>query len=130
MSARLAILAFLAVCASALALVLFHHAPAPARGPVLLGSFGRGSTIVLVHGLGSGAGDWMPAGRALAPDHRVALGELPGHGAADMPISLTLAGAAEGLDRALASEGREPVVLVGHSVGGLVAMAEALHAPA
>ena len=46
-----------------------------------------------------------------------------------MPGALTLDVAARGLDRAIAEEYQEPVVLVGHSVGGLVAMAEALREP-
>ena len=33
------------------------------------------------------------------------------------------------LDRAIAQETREPVILVGHSVGGLIAATEALQAP-
>jgi 3-oxoadipate enol-lactonase/3-oxoadipate enol-lactonase/4-carboxymuconolactone decarboxylase len=46
-----------------------------------------------------------------------------------MPNPLTLAAAVEALDRAIGEESREPVVLVGHSVGGLVAAAEALRSP-
>ncbi len=121
-------LALLALVAAALALLVLH-APAPSRDTVALGGFGRGPEVVLVHGLGSGAEDWLPVARNLARDHRVAFVELPGHGVAEMPGELTLAGAAEGLDRAIAAESAQPVVLVGHSVGGLVAMAEALRSP-
>lgn len=99
------------------------------RAPAALGSFGSGPEVVLVHGLGSSAEHWLPMARDLARDHRVILTELPGHGIASMARPLTLAGAALALDREIADECNGPVVLVGHSVGGLVALAEALRAP-
>ena len=116
------------VVISALAL-LFVRAPIAPRHVVPLGGFGHGPTVVLVHGLGSGAEHWLPVARDLARDHRVVMVELPGHGVAEMPGTLTLDGAAEGLDRAIEAEGDQPVVLVGHSVGGLVAMAAAMRSP-
>ncbi len=90
---------------------------------------GRGSTIVLLHGLGSRVDDWIPVARALGRSHHVVLVELPGHGASEMPEPFSLARAAESLDGALARLGDEPVVLVGHSLGGLVAFEEALAHP-
>src|SRR5205085_9563836 len=92
-------------------------------------SFGRGPTIVLVHGLGSRSSHWLATARRLARNHRVVLVDLPGHGASAMPEPLTLERATNSLDLALAALGREPVVLVGHSVGGLVATAEAIAHP-
>lgn len=109
----------------ALALVLGRDAFAP-RPPAALGSFGAGPEVVLVHGLGSRAEHWLPMARDLARDHRVVLTELAGHGIAGMTRPLTLSGAALALDRAIAEECAGPVVLVGHSVGGLVAAEEAL----
>lgn len=91
--------------------------------------FGRGPTIALVHGLGSRAGHWLPTARLLARDHRVVLIELPGHGSSAMPEAFSLEQAARALDLALAAETKDPVILVGHSVGGLVAAAEALANP-
>jgi pimeloyl-ACP methyl ester carboxylesterase len=109
--------------------VLVGRAAMPARHPAALGAFGSGPTVVLVHGLGSRPEHWLPMARNLARDHRVVLVELPGHGNADMPHPLTLEGAALSLDRALDEQCSEPAVLVGHSVGGLVAAAEALRSP-
>jgi len=109
--------------------LVFARAALPPRPPAALGAFGHGPTVVLVHGLGSRAEHWLPVARDLARDHRVVLVELPGHGIAAMPRGLTLDDAALALDRALAEQGDGPVVLVGHSVGGLVAAAEALRAP-
>jgi len=101
---------------------------APPRAPLHV-SFGRGSTVVLVHGLGSASEHWLPMARALARRHRVVLVELPGHGTSEMPQPFSLERAVESLDAALAAESHGPVVLVGHSVGGLVAAAEALDHP-
>ncbi len=117
-----------ALVAVALAFVVARDPSVPGE-PRALGAFGRGPTIVLVHGLGSRANDWLATGRDLARDHRVVLTELPGHGLAAMPGRLALDDAAVALDRQIAVYGDEPVVLVGHSVGGLVAEAEALRAP-
>ncbi len=104
---------------------------APGGRTSAVGAFGHGPTVVLVHGLGSRATHWLPVARDLARDHRVVLVDLPGHGLAGMPGALTIAQAAEALDRAIAAEtpDGESVVLVGHSVGGLVATAEALAHP-
>lgn len=90
--------------------------------------FGRGPTIVLVHGLGSCARHWLVTARTLARRHHVVLVDLPGHGESSMPAPFSLERAVESLDLALAAE-KGPVVLVGHSVGGLVAAAEALDHP-
>ena len=94
--------------------------PAP-----LAAAFGHGPAIVLVHGLGSRAAHWLPTARILARRHHVVLVDLPGHGGSAMPAPFSLARATQALDAALARESREPVVLVGHSLGGLVAAAEA-----
>lgn len=91
-------------------------------------AFGRGSEIVLVHGLGSNASHWLPTARALARHHHVTLVQLPGHGASGMPEPFSLERAVEGLDQALRDRSG-PVILVGHSIGGLVAVAEALDHP-
>jgi pimeloyl-ACP methyl ester carboxylesterase len=92
-------------------------------------AFGHGPTVVLVHGLGSRADHWLATARRLSRTHRVVLVDLPGHGASAMPTPFSLERATTSLDLALAAEGRGPVVLVGHSLGGLVAASEALAHP-
>ncbi|MEQ1832419.1 MAG: alpha/beta fold hydrolase [Candidatus Eisenbacteria bacterium] len=118
------------VVAVTLGLLIVRAAPTPPPSSAVVGAMGRGPTVVLVHGLGSDANDWLPTARDLARDHRVVLIELPGHGLTPMATPFALEQATLALDRALAEASREPVVLVGHSVGGLVAASEALHAPA
>jgi pimeloyl-ACP methyl ester carboxylesterase len=120
------------VAASVMLLILLavRSAPTPPPSSAVVGAFGRGPTVVLVHGLGSDAGHWLPMARDLARDHRVVLIELPGHGLTPMTTPFVLEQATLALDRAIGEQSpREPVVLVGHSVGGLVALSEALRAP-
>jgi pimeloyl-ACP methyl ester carboxylesterase len=92
-------------------------------------AFGNGSTIVLVHGLGSRNQHWFATARLLARHHRVVFADLPGHGDTGMPDPFSLERAEEALDHAIAEASNEPVILVGHSLGGLVAAAEALDHP-
>jgi len=92
-------------------------------------AFGRGAPVVLLHGLGSRREDWFPTARILARRHRVTLVDLPGHGAADMPEPFSLERATASLDRSLAELPDGPVVLVGHSLGGLIAASQAIERP-
>lgn len=124
MSIRASILAF-----AALALVLFSARAFPPQPVPLAAAFGRGPAIVLVRGLDSGTERWLPTARILARRHRVVFVDLPGHGGSAMLEPLSLERATRTLDLALARASREPVVLVGHSLGGLVAAAEACARP-
>ena len=129
MSLRIRSLRLFLLIAAALALILFRvrtEAPPPASAHY---AFGHGPTIVLVHGLGSRSGHWMAVARRLARHHRVVLVDLPGHGDTQMLEPFSLDRAELALDRALADEPGGPVVLVGHSVGGLIAAAEAIDHP-
>ena len=117
----------LAVLVLALGLIELRGVGAPPTP--LHRAFGHGPTIVLVHGLGSRAEHWLPVARKLAHDYRVVLVELPGHGSSDMPEPFSLERATQSLVQALEAESRGPVILVGHSVGGLVAVSAALAQP-
>lgn len=84
-------------------------------------SNGDEPTVVLVHGAWMGAWSWDAAGRQLeARGRRVVTVELPGHGEDRRPTSeLTLDAYVSHVIEALEAEER-PVVLVGHSMGGVV----------
>src|ERR1041384_2217200 len=47
---------------------------------------GSGPPVVLVHGLGGAAGNWLRVAPALARSHRVIVPDLPGHGGS-VPLS-------------------------------------------
>ena len=98
--------------------------------PTTHAAFGHGAPVVLLHGLGSRREDWFPTARILARRHRVTLVDLPGHGVADMPEPFSLERATASLDRSLAELPDGPVILVGHSLGGLIAASQAIERPA
>jgi pimeloyl-ACP methyl ester carboxylesterase len=90
---------------------------------------GDGSPVVLLHGLFGSARNLGGVARALAAQHRVISIDLRNHGdsphdpAMDYPIM-----AADVLET-LAAAGVGPVAVLGHSMGGKVAMRMALTAP-
>ena len=111
-------------------LVLLPDVDQPRYSAPASWSFGRGPTVVLVHGLGSRVDHWLPTARLLARHHRVVLVELPGHGLSSLPPPFTLEKATAALEATLSRSVPEPFVLVGHSIGGLVATDFALRHPA
>jgi esterase len=85
-------------------------------------SFGHGPDVVFLHGL-FGAGDnWRSVGKQLSDHYRIHLIDLPNHGKSewldnpDLPILANL------LDQWLTSNKIERFTLLGHSMGGKVAM--------
>ncbi len=117
------------VLVAVLVLAVASARPLAPPVPATHAAFGRGTPVVLLHGLGSRREDWLPTARLLARRHRVILIDLPGHGVADMPAPFSLERATAALDRSLAELPEGPVVLVGHSLGGLIAAGEALARP-
>lgn len=94
---------------------------------------GAGEPIVLVHGNGVTAEDWVVSGvfDLLAQTHRVIAFDRPGFGYSERPRSRiwTAEAQAELLRSALHRLGVERSTVVGHSWGSLVAMAMALDHP-
>lgn len=109
------------------ALVVLRDPGAPAAS--FHAGYGRGPAIVFVHGLGSVPEHWVGTARRLAGRHQIVLAGLPGHEGSPNDATLSLERAARSLNGAIAAETDEPVVLVGHSIGGLVATQLALDRP-
>lgn len=78
-------------------------------------------TFVLIHGAGSGAWVWHKVAPCLERQgHTVITPDLPGHGRNPRPMAeITLACYADSVCDILRAQA-EPVVLVGHSLGGAV----------
>ena len=93
---------------------------------------GQGSPpIVFIHGLGSSAATWSRCMELLGPKHEVIALDLLGHGdspAPDDPALYTRDAALADIDDVLATL-PEPAVLVGHSLGGYLALAHAATRP-
>ena len=89
------------------------------------------TTFVLVHGAWHGAWCWREIVPLIEADgHTVLTPDLPGHGDDDSPVSaMTLESYARSVEATLESAA-EPVVLVGHSMGGMVVTQAAEYAPA
>jgi pimeloyl-ACP methyl ester carboxylesterase len=101
-----------------------HHEVEGARVRVLTaGEHTERPPLVLVHGLGGAATNWVEVQPALATDRLVLAVDLPGHGetAPPRPTTPRPAAAARFLGRLLRQLDLGPVVLVGNSMGGLVA---------
>jgi pimeloyl-ACP methyl ester carboxylesterase len=82
----------------------------------------EGSLLVLIHGLGATGGVWSAMlaearGRWIAPD-------LPGHGRSDHSGDYSVEALAAAIGELIEAErGGEEVTILGHSLGGLVAIA-------
>jgi pimeloyl-ACP methyl ester carboxylesterase len=96
----------------------------------LLGS--EGPAIVLIHGLGTSGDFWGDGYAALASGHRLVVPDLPGFGRRPWPASpCRIDDHAEALAHSLGRAGvdDEPMVVVAHSLGALVALALARRRP-
>jgi pimeloyl-ACP methyl ester carboxylesterase len=88
---------------------------------------GAGQPLVLVHGLGGAAVNWVDLAPLLARDHLVVALDLPGHaGSSPLPAAPNLDAFADRVGAVADAEGLRRPVVAGHSLGGLVALRLAL----
>ena len=87
-----------------------------------------GPHVVFVHGLFGQGKNWTTIAKGLAENHRVTLVDLPNHGHSPWTDRVDYGDMAGLLAAELEVLG-EPVTLVGHSMGGKVAMTLALRRP-
>ncbi len=91
---------------------------------------GSGPVLALIHGITSSAATWEPALASLCRDHTVIAPDLLGHGASAKPRGdYSLGAYASGVRDLLAALGHDRVTIVGHSLGGGVAMQFAYQFP-
>ncbi len=93
---------------------------------------GAGAPLVLLHGIGAGALSWAGQLEGLAGTHRVIAWDAPGYGSSTpLPAAQPLAADyARALGEWLGQLGVTDLVLVGHSLGALMAAAWAAQAAA
>lgn len=98
---------------------------------VNLVQYGSGSPMLFLHGVGSSSATWSRVMELLQARHMVASFDLLGHGDSpvpDDPVEYTRDKALEDIDEILATFD-QPAVLVGHSLGGYLALAHAATRP-
>lgn len=88
-----------------------------------------GPRVVFLHGLFGQGKNWTMFARALAPQARVTLVDLPDHGRSGWTDRFSYAEMADQVAELMRTQGAEPYAVVGHSMGGKVAMAMALRQP-
>jgi pimeloyl-ACP methyl ester carboxylesterase len=91
---------------------------------------GDGETVMLVHGLGGAAANWLALAPLLLPGRRLLVPELPGHGgSAPLPAAPSLNAYADRLGLLLEHEGVGAAPVVGHSLGGAISLRLAIRRP-
>jgi pimeloyl-ACP methyl ester carboxylesterase len=91
---------------------------------------GSGATVVLVHGLGGAASNWIELAPSLARETRVIAPELPGHGGSSpLAAAPNLNPFADRVAGVLERESVTAATMVGHSFGGSVALRLAMRHP-
>jgi len=91
---------------------------------------GSGPPLLLIHGMGGDADEWVFCFEPLSHSHRVLALDLLGFGRSDKPlIEYTIAGFVEVVERFLKTLGVERPTLIGSSLGGWIASAFALTHP-
>lgn len=87
----------------------------------------RGPRVAFCHGLFGQGKNWTQVAKALATDHRVQLVDMPNHGRSAWTDRIDYVDFADRVATLFSQD--DPVALVGHSMGGKIAMTLALRHP-
>lgn len=86
---------------------------------------GKGPAVVLIHGLGADRAMWSDEIVRLSQNHTVLAIDLPGHGQSAAPgagEAIDLPRIAHQITQLIRSEKLEPATVIGHSLGGTLAL--------
>ena len=83
---------------------------------------GNGPAVVLLHGFGETSAIWEFQ-KVLAQHFKLLIPDLPGSGASESISDMSIEGLAETISTLLQNEAIEKCTLIGHSMGGYVALA-------
>jgi 3-oxoadipate enol-lactonase len=89
---------------------------------------GEGPAVLLLHGIGGRASLWRPTLEALGRDHRVIALDMPGYDGRDTALD-NFPAVADAALALLDADGIAEADVVGHSLGGMVALELALRHP-
>jgi pimeloyl-ACP methyl ester carboxylesterase len=91
---------------------------------------GQGEPLLLVHGLGGAAANWLALAPLLLAGRRLLVPELPGHGGSSALLAApSLNAYADRLGLLLEQEGLTSAGVVGHSLGGAIALRLSIRRP-
>jgi pimeloyl-ACP methyl ester carboxylesterase len=91
---------------------------------------GEGEPLVLVHGLGGAASNWLGLAPLLLSGRRLLVPELSGHGGSGpLPAAESLDAYADRVGLLVERAGFAPAPVVGHSLGGAIALRLAIRRP-
>jgi esterase len=88
-----------------------------------------GTPLIVLHGLFGSARNWAGHARSLSDTHHVYALDLRNHGSSEREITMTYAEMAEDVAGFIAEQGLTDPIVMGHSMGGKVAMQLALAEP-
>lgn len=91
--------------------------------------FGQGSPVLILHGLFGFSDNWQTIAKGLAATHTVVVPDLRNHGRSPHVAGHTYADLAEDVSKFLEDRWMFSTAVVGHSMGGKVAMQLALTQP-
>jgi len=91
--------------------------------------YGAGSPVAILHGLFGSGRNWRSIAQHLAARHRVLAFDLRNHGASPSADGMSYREMVEDLRASLHARGIDRAALLGHSMGGKVAMLAALLHP-
>jgi esterase len=91
--------------------------------------YGAGPPLAILHGLFGSGRNWASIAQRLAAHHRVTALDLRNHGASPWADSMSYAEMADDVRTALIGRGYRRYALLGHSMGGKVAMLASLKHP-
>src|SRR5205807_1000106 len=91
--------------------------------------YGAGPPLAILHGLFGSGRNWTSIAQGLAPQHRVTALDLRNHGVSPWAETMGYGEMAEDVRTSLSARGYEHYALLGHSMGGKVAMMAALQHP-
>jgi pimeloyl-ACP methyl ester carboxylesterase len=102
------------------------------RGAISTLAAGSGRPLLLLHGLGGTKASFLPTVAALAPDgRRVIAADFPGFGDSDKPLAAPYDAVffSKAVIALMDEMGIEETDVLGHSMGGRVALEVVMHAP-